>query len=174
MGLRDALRGRGLPHITVPIRAVPSAQIAAAEAELAEASAAVAEAEARQRVTTALRQRLAAAEQTLDDCYVLLTIRALPPAELEALLAEHPAGEDEREQGLPFARKTFAPALMARCVFDDAEAPEPALTAEEWADELAKGSSSMGEISAIFGACWQVNDRSPDARIPKGLTPTTS
>jgi hypothetical protein len=175
MGLRDTLRSRGLPHVTVPIRAVPSAQVAAAEAELAAATTALSEAEARKAVSTALRQRVDAAQAAVDDCYQLLTVRALPPSEMESLLAEHPATDEQRTQGaVPFNRTTFVPALLARCVFDDPDSPEPALTEQEWVEELAKGSSSLGEVGALFAACWQVNDRTPDQRIPKGSTPTSS
>jgi hypothetical protein len=174
MGLRDTLRARGLPHVTVPIRAVSSAQVAAAEAELAAAEAALADAELRRAMSTAHRQRVDAAQAELDDCHTLLTVRALPPAEMEALLAEHPAGDETRDRGIPFDRTTFIPALLARCVFDDPDATEPALAEDEWIEEVAKGSSSLGEIGALFTACWQVNDRTPDRRIPKGSTPTSS
>jgi hypothetical protein len=118
-----------------------------------------------------MRERVATAEAALDECYVLLTVRALPPSEMEALLSEHPATDGK---GLPFNQNSFMPALLARCVFDDEDSAEPAMTAIEWAEEIAKGSSSMGEVGALFQACWQVNDRSPDARIPKGSTRTSS
>lgn len=172
VGLRDTLRARGLPHVTVPIRAVSSAQLAAAEIELASASAAFADAEARRTLSTALRRRVEAAQAAIDDCYTPLIVRALPPAEMEALLAEHPAADEQH--GVPFHRATFVPALLARCVFDDPEATEPAMTEPEWAEEFAKGSGSLGELGALFSACWQVNDRSPDPRLPKGSTPTIS
>jgi hypothetical protein len=171
MGLRDTFQKRGLPHDVIPIRAVPSAQLDAAEAELAAAVAALADAETRRAVSTAHRRRVDAAQDAVDDCYVLLTVRALPPAEMEGLIAEHPAGDGERAI---FNRATFAPALLARCVFDDPDATEPAMTEPEWVDEISKGSSSLGEVSELFAACWQVNDRTPDRHIPKGSTPTTS
>lgn len=175
MSLRDTLRARGLPHITVPIRAVPSAEVAEAEAELAAATAALADAEARRTVSTALRHRVDAAASAVDACYTELTVRALPAAEMEALIAEHPADtEHQRGQGIPFDRVTFVPALLSRCVFDSPDATEPALTEQEWTDEFAKGSGSLGEIGALFTACWQVNDRTPDPRLPKGSTPTSS
>lgn len=170
MPLRDTLRARGLPHVTVPIRAVPSAELAAAQAELAEASAALADAEARRAASTTLRRRVEAAQAAVDACYTTLTVRALPPAEMESLLAEHPAADAERDRGVPFDRSTFVPALLARCVFDEPDSTEPALTEQEWVEEFAKGSGSLGEIGSLFTACWEVNDRTPDARIPKGLT----
>lgn len=174
MSLRDTLRARGLPHVTVHIRAVPSAQLAAAEAELAAAAAALADAEARRTVSTALRRRVEAAQAAVDNCYTILTVRALPPAEMETLLSEHPATDQQHDQGVPFNRASFVPALLARCVFDDPDATEPALTEQEWAEEFAKGSGSLGEIGALFSACWQVNDRTPDPYIPKGSTRTIS
>jgi len=167
MGLRDTLRTRGLPHCTVPIRAVSSTAVADAEAALADAEAALADA-----VSTAHRQRVAEAQAAVDDCYTWLTVRALPPAEMEALLAEHPADKDTRT--VPFHQATFVPALLARCVFDDPDTTQPAMTEDEWAAESTKGSSSLGEISTLFAACWEVNDRTPDRRIPKGSTTTRS
>jgi len=172
MGLRDTFAARGLPHLTVPIRAVPSTELAAAEAELAAAAADLVAAEQRGAVSTAHRRRVTAARAAVDDCYTWLTVRALPPAEMEALLAEHPAADDPA--GLPFHRATFVPALLARCVFDDPDTAAPALTEDEWVTEVAKGSSSLGEVGGLFAACWEVNDRTPDRRIPKGSTTTRS
>lgn len=171
MGLRETLRARGLPYVTVPIRAVSSTQIAAAEAELHAAAVSLSEAEARRNVTTAMRARVEHAQEAVDACYTLLTVRAIPPADMEALLAEHPAADD---RGMPFNRATFVPALLARCVFDDQDAEKPAMTESDWIAEISSGSSSLGEIGALFTACWQVNDRTPDNRIPKGSTPTPS
>jgi hypothetical protein len=171
VGLRDTFQKRGLPHDVIPIRAVSSAILDTAEAELAAAVTALADAETRRAVSTAHRRRVDTAQAAVDDCYTLLTVRALPPAEMEALLAEHPAEDTERAI---FNRATFIPALLARCVFDDPDTVEPAMTESEWADEISKGSSSLGEVSALFAACWQVNDRTPDRHIPKGSTSTGS
>jgi hypothetical protein len=172
MGLRDTFRKRGLPHDTIPIRAVSSAQLDAAEAELAAAITALADAEQKRAVSTAHKQRVDTAQDAVDDCYTLLTVRALPPEEMENLIAEHPAAEEDTQA--IFNRTTFVPALLARCVFEDADDTEPAMTEPEWVAEVSKGSSSLGEVSALFAACWQVNDRTPDRHIPKGSTPTGS
>lgn len=172
MGLRETFRARGLPHVTVPIRAVPSQQIAAAEAELRAAAIALSEADSRHAVTTAMRARVEAAEAALDACFTVLVVRAIPPADMEALIAEHPS--TDADDAVPFSRKTFVPALLARCVFDSTDAEKPAMSEAEWIDEVSAGSSSLGEVGALFTACWQINDRTPDARIPKGSTPTTS
>jgi hypothetical protein len=176
MGLRDELRGRGLPQATFSIRRVPSEELAAAEAELDAAIGELRDAEAARRVSSALRQQVEDAAARLDACFRELTIRALPPADLEALVNAHPATEAQRDK-VPDAawnRDTFAPALLAVCVFDEPGATEPALTESEWVQETTKGSMSLGEIGALFEACWRVNDRSPDVRLPKGSTPTRS
>jgi hypothetical protein len=168
MALLDTLHSRGLPQTTYPLRAVPSPELAAAQRVHGLAVSALREAELSKRVTADLRKRVDAAEAVVRECYTELTVRAMPPDELEALIGEHKPTDADRDEGALFHRQTFAPALIARCVYDDPKATDPALTADQWAQEMAKGSMSLGEAMALFNCCWQVNDRTPDPDIPKG------
>lgn len=176
MGLRETLKQRGLPLTTFPFRAVPSDELAAAEAALDEATRDLRRAETTKAVTTALRRRVDDAAEQVQACFQVLTVRAMPPADLEALIAAHPATDAQRDKDpdAVWNRDTFVPALLAACVFDDPAGDEPALTEAEWAIAVTKGASSLGEVAALFNACWQVNDRAPDVRLPKGSTPTRS
>jgi hypothetical protein len=173
MGLREILPSRGLPETTYPIRAVTSAVLADAEAELSAARTALAVAEGAKRVSTAHRDRVSAAEDAVAACYHVLTVRALPPAEYEALVAEHAPGDDaDGKRRMAFNQATLMPALLAVCVFDGPDEAEPALSEGEWREQIAKGSGSAGETGALFATVWAINDRSPDVNIPKGSTQT--
>lgn len=172
MALRETLATRGLPVAEYPLRAVPSRQLADAEDALTRARFELAQAEAAKTVSTGHRTRVERAEADYRACFEWLTLRALPPAEMEALIAEHPPEDVDTARGEPFHRATLIPALLAVCVYDDTDATEPALTVAEWAEQVAKGSGSAGEIAGLFQAVWQLNDRTPDANIPKGLPPT--
>jgi hypothetical protein len=172
MGLRETLASRGLPVAEYPMRAVPSRELAEAEAELSLARADLATAERSRTVSTAQRRRVEEAEAAHRACFSWLTLRALPPAEMEALVGQHAPNAEDETRKLPFHQATLLPALLAMCVYDGPDEPEPALTEAEWAAQVAKGSGSLGEIGGLFAAVWQVNDRTPDGSIPKGLTRT--
>jgi hypothetical protein len=172
MGLRETLAERGLPQAEFPLRRVPSLELTAAENELRDASAALAAAEASRTVSTAHRTRVDEAADRLRACYTFLVIKAIPPKEMEELIAAHKAPDDKPND--LFDQHTFMPELLARCVYDAPDAAEPALSADEWTLEIQKGSSSAGEIGALFQATWNVNDRAPDSAIPKGSTRTAS
>lgn len=172
MSLRDIFAERGLPEATFPLRRVSSQVLVEAEEELRSASAALLVAEADRTVSTAHRTRVDDAVNRVRDCYTFLTVRALPPAEMEDLIAQHPAPEGK--PGELFDRKTLMPILLERCVFDSPESQEFALSAEEWEQQITKGSGSAGEIGALFHAVWNVNDRAPDVNLPKGSTRTNS
>lgn len=168
MGALDTLRSRGLPQSTYLLRAVPSSELAAAQREYVSAHAALREAEAAKRVTSAHKRALDKALDRVHGCFITLTIRALPPAELEDLIDAHKPDDDEREQGSIFHRKTFAPELIARCVFDSDDAEKPSGSAAEWDEQMTGGNMSLGEAASLFQACWDVNDRTPDPDVPKG------
>lgn len=174
MGLRETLATRGLPVAEYPLRAVPSRQLADAEERLTRARFELATAEAARTVSTGHRTRVEQAEAAYRACFSWLTLRALPPAEMETLVAEHPPQDEDSARGEPFHRASLMPALLAACVYDDPDATEPALTVAEWGEQVAKGSGSAGEIAGLFQAVWHLNDRTPDVNIPKGLPPTLS
>lgn len=167
MGALDTLRTRGLPQSTYLLRAVPSAELVAAQHEHTKALAALRDAEAAKRVTSAQRQAVDSAMRRVHGCYITLTIKAIPPAELEDLINAHKPTDEEREEGAIFHRKTFAPELISRCVFDSDDAEKPSGSAAEWNEQITGGSMSLGEAAALFQVCWDVNDRTPDPDIPK-------
>ena len=167
MALLDTLRSRGLPQATYLLRAVPSLELRAAQRAAEQAQAQLREAEANRTVTTERRRAAREATDRLHACFTALTIRAMLPDELEALIGEHKPTDDDRD-GAIFHHKTFMPALLGQCVFESPDAPEPAMTADQWNVEISKGSMSLGEVGHLFAACWEINDRSPDPDLPKG------
>ncbi len=174
MGLRETLATRGLPVAEHPLRAVPSKVLAVAEDELSRARLDLATAEAARTVSTAQRRSVEDAEVAYRECFTWLTLRALHPAEMEELVAKHPPDDVDAARREPFHRATFMPALLAACVYDGPDEPEPALSEAEWAEQIPKGSGSAGEVGALFSAVWLVNDRTPDVSVPKGSALTRS
>lgn len=150
MSLRDRLRARSRPTATFDLRVEDDT---AARAELA---AAVAEGGDPERVD--------AAQDAVDACYETLQLTALPPADMEALIAAHPATDGSGGQWDP---ATFVPALLASCVDSD-------VTEDEWGEYVSKGPMSVGEVRDLFDKAIAVNYRGPDPRVPKGSTPTRS
>lgn len=145
MSLRDRLAARQRPTVTFLLR-------------IDEDGAALAELAAAQAVGAP--ERVAAAEAAVEACYERLTINALPPADLEALVEAHPPSEAERDKKI-FNMPTFLPALLAACVDSD-------ITEDEWATLTTKGPLTQGETTALFQAAWEINYRSPDPGLPKG------
>jgi hypothetical protein len=105
----------------------------------------------------AAQQDLDAANAALADCYEAITIKAMPPTEFEALVAEHPARKDEDE---PYNNETLLPALFLRCVQGD-------LTPEQWTDEVIPQLAN-GERRAMEFKAMEINSRFSDGLIPKG------
>jgi hypothetical protein len=102
------------------------------------------------------------AQAEVDACYETLQLTALPPADMEALITAHPPTAEQREAGqTPWNTETFRPALLAACVEGD-------MTEADWADFITKGPVSLGEVAALWAAALGVNDRTPDASVPKG------
>lgn len=97
------------------------------------------------------------ANAALADCYEPVTIRALPPAEYEALIARHPAREGEDE---PYDPATFGPELFYACVQGE-------LTRQQWQEEIVP-QLSQAEWLELLGAALTVNARFTGGDIPKG------
>jgi hypothetical protein len=146
MGLKDRLATRKRPSTTYSLR-IDSDD--AARAELSAAQAADDE------------ERIAAARAAVEACYEQLTITALPPVELEALLAAHPPVEKDRGKKI-FDPRTFIPALFAACIKSDIT------TEEEWAEYTTTGAMTAGEVNELFDKAWEINYRVPSADLPKG------
>lgn len=146
MALRASLAQRQLPTSTFLLRVFDDRR---ARAELAAAQ------------VDGDAQRVAEAEQAVQACYEQLAITALPPAEWEALLAAHPATEQQRKDGAWCNNTTFLPALLAACIEGDE-------TEADWADLITKGAITQGEVTALSVAVHNINLRSPDPLLPKG------
>lgn len=160
MSLKERLRARARPQATFALRMADTSD---ATRELEEATREWRLAQLRdddgshRKEIAAAKKKVDAAEKTLADCYEQLTLVALPPAEMEALIAAHPAKDGDA----PWNEATFRPAVLAACVEGD-------MTEADWAEFLAAGPVSLGEVRALWAAVMSVNDRSPDITIPKG------
>jgi hypothetical protein len=144
MGLKNRLAARQRPSTTYQLRIDDDTT---ARAELVAAR------------DVGDESRIVAAQQAVEGCYEQVMITALPPADMEALLAEHPAPENAKVQKI-FNPATFVPALLAACVDSD-------VTEEDWAVYVTTGAMTIGEVGALFDAVWSLNYRAPDPSVPK-------
>jgi hypothetical protein len=145
MGLKDRLATRQRPSTTYKLRIDDDA---AARTDLAAVTAAGADVEE--------------AQAQLDACYEQLIITALPPVEMEALLAAHPATDAQRAKDKTvFNQDTFVSALLAACIDSD-------VTESDWQEYTTKGAMTIGEINALFAAAWEINYRDPSPSLPLG------
>jgi hypothetical protein len=142
MGLKDRLGARRRPSAAYSLRIEDDSP---ARAELAAARAAGDE------------SRVVAAQEAVEACYEQVTLTALPPAELEALIAAHPAPAGVNKI---FNPRTFMPALLAVSVDSD-------VAEEDWAEYYTSGAMTNGEIIDLFEAVWQLNYRVPDVHVKK-------
>lgn len=94
-----------------------------------------------------------------------ITLRALPAQDWEALIGLHPAAPDEAARGAAWDVKTFRPALLEAAVVSP-EGEEP-LSAQDWAELIASGRMTSGEINMLFNTACMLNDRAPDAGLGK-------
>jgi hypothetical protein len=89
---------------------------------------------------------------------VEVVLRALPPAQWEALCAAHPATGEAAHPG-DVDTLAMRPALLAASVVapDGAPPRDPA-----WWDNLAKGGGvTSGELDALTSAAWNLNRAAP-------------
>jgi hypothetical protein len=153
MGLKDRLAARKRPSTSYSLRVDDDT---AARAELAAAQ------QYRSPTGSSDAGRVAAAQAAVDACYEQLIITALPPVEMEALLAAHPATDAQRAKDKAvFNSDTFVAALLAACIDSD-------VTEADWHEYTTTGSMSTGETNALFAAAWEINYRDPSPSIPKG------
>lgn len=167
MGLADRLRARNLPTETVALPLDPQAYTRA-ERELLAATVSLDEARADGVADlTALQARVDAAQAELDGCECeMITLRALPPVEWEALLDLHPPTEEQRALGALWNIATFRPALLAlSVVVAEGEAP---LSEADWEQMSKAGALAAGELNALFNAAVGVNFRTPSSAVGKG------
>ncbi|MEU7435733.1 hypothetical protein AB0B07_33570 [Streptomyces sioyaensis] len=87
------------------------------------------------------------AQQAIDDASIVLTFRALERTTLDALKKQHPATEEQAEDGYEFNVDTFGPALVAASNTDGMTEDDAREFLETWAD---------AEAGALFQAAWGV------------------
>lgn len=166
MSIREQFRGRSQPTETVRLPHDPTGY-ARCERAVADAAVRLEQARATGGVDTSrLRSRLADAEEALNACTVIeITIRALPAPEWEALVALHPASEEDAGKGLMWNATTLRPALLEACVVpDEGEAP---LSASEWEQIVKDGEIGAGEYNSLCNAAVALNLRSPASAVGK-------
>jgi len=160
MGARDALARRRVRESRHPVWIADPTQ---ARRELEDAKAALTLAHVgripEEEHLTALQERVAQAQAALDACCEWLVFHGLQADEFEALVQEHPPGEDADPDDA-YDEATFVPALLAACCQDSD------LTAEEWAEELA--GHNPAERRELIDAVMEANTRTWSSSLPKG------
>lgn len=96
------------------------------------------------------QDELAAAQQEYDTHTVTLTFTALERDQVEALLRQHPATEEDEERGTDFHFDTFAPALIAASSLDGMPVEYAATAMKTW---------SLADSDDLWGAAWSVQRR---------------
>lgn len=160
MTLRESLRARQLPTTTVWLRVDFGPESQAAETAQAEARQELNLARIRGKDVEEQQAAVDAAQTRMDAFYEPLTVRPLPPADMEALIAAHPPSKEHADSDEPWA-DSFRPALIAACV-------EGEETEEDWVKFLDSGQVTAGEKRMLFAAVMQANDRASDLRVGKG------
>lgn len=135
----------------------PVAYAAAAE-ELAAATLAASQRPQRGEAAEQARQRVLDAQRAIDEADVeIFTIRTLPPDEWEALIALHPATEEQAAKGWAWNATTLRPDLLAVAVVPPEG--EAAYTAEDWQTFAREGMVSPGEQDLLFATAVGLNQR---------------
>ena len=93
---------------------------------------------------------LKAATEERDAHSEVLTFQALERADLEALVAEHPATEEEERDGAEFHRDTFAPALISAASVDGMPLEYAAQALKSW---------SLQDSDDLWTTAWGVQRR---------------
>lgn len=121
-----------------------------------------------------LERRVERARAALDPFYARLVVRALPPDDMDALVAEHPPTDEDKakakERGgdAAWSPATFGPALLAACVSTEDDPDKPAMSADEWSEITSSGPVSSGELRYLLTTALDINDRTPDPTLGKG------
>jgi hypothetical protein len=147
----ERLRNRQRPTATLRICDDQAAKDALAMAQYEQRTAqrqheGASSAEAKKALKAA-ETAVAKAQQAVDDASIVLTFRALERTTLDALKKEHPATEEQSEDGYEFNVDTFGPALVAASNTDGMTEDQARDFLETWAD---------AEAGALFQAAWGV------------------
>lgn len=94
-----------------------------------------------------------------------IELRALPAAEWETLVALHPPSAEDQAKGAGWDVTTFRPALLAAAV-QTGDGDEP-LSEQDWAELIALGVMTSGEINLLFNTACVLNDRAPQVSLGK-------
>jgi len=159
MSLREQLLARGLPETTVPIRKGRIADVKAARERLDEA---VRLRDKSPGIEEQLEQEVRDARAALDALYEDVTVRAIPPADYETLVAEHPPTDEQLDEGMDWNPSTFVPALLAATV-------DQPWSEQEWVELCSAGPLALGEVADLFEAAVKINGRGLDLRWGKRL-----
>lgn len=167
MSLREILRERKLPTQVVSIPADTEAHSRLSR-EYEDALFALEEARTRGALDFAeFRFRVDTARTALDAlASEPVTLRALPPAEWEALVELHTPSAEQQAAGARWSVSTFRPALLAASVVPgEGEVP---LTEAEWEQVAKDGTLAMGELNTLFNTAVSLNLRGPAISTGKG------
>ena len=168
MSQRERLLGRRIPPTRITIRVDFSAEADEAYAAFESALRDLESAESRGADLVAAHTRAEEARAALAPFREVLVISPLAPDKYEELIGEHPATEEQQGRGYAWNPDTFVPALMAACIGQDLP-PEDRLSEKDWLDWATTAHTGVaGELMAIYQACLQVNDRSPELHVGKG------
>lgn len=99
------------------------------------------------KLQTQAEKELEAAQAAFDEAAIVLRFQALRRPDFEALKKEHPATEEQAEDGLAFNPETLGPELIAAASLDGITVEEAAEYLTEWAE---------GEAAQLFDTAWQV------------------
>lgn len=163
-GLRDRLLQRERPVTFYPVRVASVEETEGAERALALAKqAARGVREDDKAAATKAKKLVEDAQSRRDACYERVPLRALPPAEFEAIGDAHPAAGDDASADAKRAQdETYLHAVFLATVEGD-------LTEEEWT-QFVHQNLSTGERNDLYNLAIAINGRvrALDPSVPKG------
>ncbi|MFF7795541.1 hypothetical protein [Streptomyces sp. NPDC007991] len=149
---RERLAARQRPVMTMTIcddqdvkQRLAAAQYAERRARIA-AEADPGDKDLKKTLTTA-QADTEAAQRAFDDAAIVLRFQAMRRPDFEALKKEHPATEEQAEDGLAFNPETLGPELIAASSLDGITVDEATEYLTDW---------SEGEAAQLFDTAWQV------------------
>ncbi len=171
MSLKSQLTTRELPGVTQLVQIKDSRD---ARVKLEQALRVLKQAEIKGADLKRCRAAVTRAQNQLEACFAKVTLRALSPADYEALIEKHPptaeqvaaAGKNPADRP-EYNGDTFYPALFTACAEGD-------MTEDDWA-AFFQEHVSHGERRQLYMAVLAVNEneRMPEAmHTPKGLPGT--
>lgn len=95
----------------------------------------------------AAQAEMEAAQRAFDEAAIVLRFQAMRRPDFETLKKEHPATEEQAEDGLAFNPETLGPELIAASSLDGITVDEAAEYLTDW---------SEGEAAQLFDTAWQV------------------